>query len=142
MIGAFQGAIPRMTPTGSRKAIARQPGLSEGITSPAIWVVSAAASRTIDAASMRLNNAHPLVAPISPIIASTNASVRAVSASAAFVRIARRAFGPMAAHAGKASAACLTIAGMSAACIAAAVEATWPVSGFKRSKFFMATSLI
>jgi hypothetical protein len=50
MIGAFHGAMPRITPTGSRRAMARQPGLSDGITSPEICVVSAAASRTMLAA--------------------------------------------------------------------------------------------
>ena len=66
----------------------------------AICAVSAAASRTMLAASPRLNIAQPAVAPISPIIASTKASLRASSAAAAFISTARRAFGPIAAHAG------------------------------------------
>ena len=41
------------------------PGLSDGITSPPIWVVSAAASRTMPAASIRLNRAQPSVEPVS-----------------------------------------------------------------------------
>ncbi len=72
MIGAFHGAMPSTTPAGSRSAMAMQPGLSDGMTSPPICVVSAAASRTMPTASMRLNRAQPSVAPISPIIASTN----------------------------------------------------------------------
>ena len=47
MIGAFHGAMPSRTPTGSRSAMASVPGLSEGMTSPLIWVVIAAASRTM-----------------------------------------------------------------------------------------------
>ena len=103
--GAFHGAMPTTTPTGWRIAMARQPGLSEGITSPAIWVVMAAASRIIPAASMTLKRAQPSVAPISPIIASTNCGARRSRASAALVRTARRAFGPSAAQAGSACAA-------------------------------------
>ena len=34
MIGPFQGAIPTITPTGARTAIASLPGTSEGMTSP------------------------------------------------------------------------------------------------------------
>ena len=51
MTGAFHGAIPSTTPTGSRSASESRPGLSEGMTSPVICVVSAAASRTIPAPS-------------------------------------------------------------------------------------------
>ena len=80
MIGAFHGAMPRMTPTGSRSAMAMQPGLSDGMTSPPIWVVIAAASRTMPAASIRLNRAQPSVAPISLIIAATKSFPRASSA--------------------------------------------------------------
>ena len=72
MIGAFHGAMPSITPTGWRIAIAMQPGLSDGITSPAICVVIAAASRTMPAASMTLKPAQPAVAPVSAIISATN----------------------------------------------------------------------
>ena len=43
--GAFHGAMPSTTPAGWRIAIDRTPGLSAGMTSPVICVVSAAASR-------------------------------------------------------------------------------------------------
>ncbi|MDT4886582.1 hypothetical protein FQZ97_1229510 [compost metagenome] len=36
MIGAFQGAMPSTTPQGWRRAMAKLPGTSEGITSPLI----------------------------------------------------------------------------------------------------------
>jgi hypothetical protein len=49
MTGAFHGAMPSTTPAGWRTAMATQPGLSEGITSPVIWVVIAAASRSTPA---------------------------------------------------------------------------------------------
>jgi hypothetical protein len=52
-IGPFQGAMPRMTPTGCFNAVAMHPGLSEGIIAPVIWVVRAAAScRTETARAM------------------------------------------------------------------------------------------
>ncbi len=70
--GAFQGAIPTTTPTGWRTAMAMQPGLSDGITSPLIWVVMAPASRSMLEASMTLNRAQPSVAPISSHMAETN----------------------------------------------------------------------
>ena len=52
--GAFHGAMPTTTPAGWRTASARQPGLSDGITSPPICVVIDAASRSICAASITL----------------------------------------------------------------------------------------
>ncbi len=55
MMGAFQGAMPTITPTGSRSAMATVPWWSDGITSPWIWVVIAAASRIMPAARARLN---------------------------------------------------------------------------------------
>ena len=55
--GAFQGARPSTTPTGWRSAIAVMPGLSEGMMSPMIAVVIAAASRSIAAASVTLKRA-------------------------------------------------------------------------------------
>jgi hypothetical protein len=134
MIGAFHGAMPRITPAGSRMAMARQPGLSDGITSPPIWVVIAAASRTRPSASMTLNRAHPSVAPISAIIAATKSSARAASASAALLSKARRAFGPVAAQAGSAAAAASATAHASAGVIARAVLAAVPVIGSVRVK--------
>jgi len=80
VFGAFQGAIDSTTPAGSRMAMAMQPGLSDGMTSPPIWVVRLAASRTIELDSMMLKRAQPSVAPISDIIASTKSSARASSA--------------------------------------------------------------
>src|SRR5690606_22718237 len=136
------GAIPSITPTGSRSAIARVPGLSEGMTSPEICVVREAASRTMLAARPRLNIAHPAVAPISPIIASTNWVLRASSAAAAFIRTARRAFGPMADHVGKAAAARAAMAGTSAAFMASDSEATSPVIGLMRLNFIGPLSLL
>jgi hypothetical protein len=47
MTGAFHGAMPRTTPAGWRTASDRMPDLSDGITSPVIWVVSDAASRSM-----------------------------------------------------------------------------------------------
>ena len=41
MTGAFHGAMPSTTPAGWRMAIARLPGMSEGMTSPDICVVIA-----------------------------------------------------------------------------------------------------
>src|SRR5204862_8134131 len=93
------------TPAGTRSARARQPGLSEGMVSPATWVVSEAASRSMPAASMTLKRAQPSVAPVSLFIAATKASPLADTASAAFRRSARRAFGPVFDQAGKAAAA-------------------------------------
>ncbi|SSS40462.1 Uncharacterised protein [Acinetobacter baumannii] len=50
MTGAFQGAIPTITPQGTRTPIARLPGTSDGIRLPSICVVIAAASRNMLAA--------------------------------------------------------------------------------------------
>ena len=133
MMGAFQGAIPRMTPTGSRSVNARHPGLSDGMTSPPICVVNAAASRIMPAASIKLNMAQPAVAPTSAIIARTKSSLRASSAVAAFIKSARRAFGPSVDHPGNALAARSTTKRASAGDIAAALLAGSWVSGLMRS---------
>ena len=45
MTGAFHGAMPSTTPAGCRTPMARLPGTSDGMTSPLICVVSAAASQ-------------------------------------------------------------------------------------------------
>jgi hypothetical protein len=42
-------------------AMDKLPGLSDGMISPAIWVVNAAASRNMPAASLTLNPAHGAV---------------------------------------------------------------------------------
>ena len=81
--GAFQGAMPTSTPTGSRSAMARVPGLSDGMTSPWICVVSAAASRSMLAASMTLKPIQGAVAPVSAMAVAMNSGARASSASAA-----------------------------------------------------------
>ena len=80
-------------------------GEAARITSPAICVVRAAASRTMPVASIRLNMAQPAVEPVSAIIAATKSFLRAASASAAFISTARRALGPCAAQVGNAVAA-------------------------------------
>ena len=71
MMGAFHGAMPSTTPAGCRTPMASEPGTSDGITSPAMCVVSAAASRIIPAASITLKPAHMPVAPVSAATAST-----------------------------------------------------------------------
>ncbi len=91
--GAFQGARLKTTPTGWRTAKARVPGRSEGMTSPVIWVVRAAASLNIPAARWTLKWAQPGVAPVSRVMASTKASLRASRAKAAFQRTSRRTLG-------------------------------------------------
>ena len=68
---------------------------------PVICVVIAAASRSRLAANITLKPIQGPVAPVSAIVVATNSAVRASSASAAFSRIARRAFGPVSAQAGK-----------------------------------------
>ena len=83
MTGAFQGAMPTTTPTGWRSAMARVPGLSEGMTSPPIWVVIAAASRSMLAASATLKPIQGAVAPVSAMAVAMNSGARASSASAA-----------------------------------------------------------
>ena len=57
MTGAFHGAMPSTTPAGWRIASDRTPGLSAGMTSPVICVVSAAASRSSVAAKKHVEAA-------------------------------------------------------------------------------------
>ena len=52
--------------------MARLPGTLEGITSPEICVVMAAASRSMPAASMQLKPAHMAVAPVSAPMIGAN----------------------------------------------------------------------
>src|SRR5713226_5907397 len=89
--GAFHGAMPSTTPAGWRIAIDRMPGLSDGITSPVICVVKAAASRRIPAARWTLKPAHGAVAPVSSSINLTKSAVLLSIRSAAFSKSARRA---------------------------------------------------
>ena len=70
--GAFHGAMPSTTPTGWRIAIAKLFGLSDGITSPAICVVIAAASRIRPAAKWLLKWPHGPIAPHSAVISAEN----------------------------------------------------------------------
>ena len=107
MTGAFHGAMDSTTPQGWRVDMAKLPGLSEGMVSPFNWVVIAAASRRILAASWQLKMAHPRVPPVSEMIASTKSSVRAKSRSAERFRQARRCVGGVADQTGKARAATL-----------------------------------
>src|SRR6185312_11119607 len=132
--GAFHGAMPTQTPTGWRTAMARVPGLSDGMISPVIWVVSAPASRSMLAASMTLKPAHGPVAPVSSMTRRVNSSTLAAMMSAARVRMARRSPGPVWDQAGKAAAAHSMAASTSAARAAAARVAGLPVKGSMRVK--------
>src|SRR4051812_28461955 len=102
------------------------------MTSPEIWVVKAAASRIMPAARLTLNAAQPRVAPVSLAIAFTKSSSLAASESAALKSAVRRAFGPWAAHAGKAIAALSATASASATDIALALLAISLVMGLVR----------
>ena len=145
MTGAFHGAMLSTTPAGWRTAIAMQPGLSDGMTSPEICVVIDAASRSMPAARWTLKPAQPAVAPVSAAISSMNCGAFDARRSAAFSRMARRAPGPVADHAGKAAAAVSAARLASAIWAAAARLATSPVTGFRRSNvapFEAGTSLL
>ncbi len=133
--GAFHGAMPSTTPAGWRRPIARLPGTSLGIRLPPTWVVSAAASRSMPAASITLKPAHIAEAPVSAGTASTNFGVLASSASAAFSSSARRSLGPVLRQVVKASAAASTAATASAVLAAGARLAMLPSSGLRRSKW-------
>ena len=102
MTGAFHGAMPSTTPAAWRTPMARLPGTSDGITSPAICVVRAAASCSRPAARCTLKPAHMPEAPVSAAMATAKSAVRASSACAALSSSARRALGPRADQAGKA----------------------------------------
>ena len=131
--GAFHGARPSTTPTGWRSAIAIMPGLSEGMISPAICVVIAAASRSMAAASVTLKRPQASVAPVSSAIATTKSGPRRSSSFAAAARRARRWLGPSADQAGKAAAAAAAAALASSTVAAAARVAISPVVGLRRS---------
>ena len=134
MTGAFHGAMPSTTPAAWRTAIDSVPGLSDGMISPVICVVIAAASRSIPAASMTLKPAHGAVAPVSSSISLANLSLRLSNRSAAFKSSARRWPGPVSDHVAKAADAASTVRATSARLAAAARVATAPVTGSFRSK--------
>ncbi len=115
---------------------ARSPGLSDGITSPVIWVVIAAASRTIPEASATLNAAQAAVAPVSSIIAEVKSSPLEWMMSAALFKRVRRAPGPDSAHSGNAVAAASAANIASSTEAAAALVAHSPDIGLRRSKVF------
>jgi len=104
-----------------------------GMTKTLMWGTYKMYGTPPSISSSTLNIAKPNVAPFSAIIASAKAGARASSASAAFISNARRVPGPVAAHAGKAAAARAAMAGISAAIIAGAEDATSPVTGFNLS---------
>ena len=133
MTGAFHGAMPSTTPAGWRIANATRPGSSEGITSPTICVVRAAASRSICAATLTLNSHQDGVAPTSAIIVSAKSSARPAMRSAAAFNSARRSPGPVDAQTGNARDAASAAATASIMVAAAACVAIFPVSGSRRS---------
>lgn len=90
MTGAFHGENAATTPRGSRTARLRSPSCRVVSTSPRGAVIRAAASRSIVAARVTLNEAHNRVAPTSPAIRSAMSSRRCSIRSAALTKIARR----------------------------------------------------
>ncbi len=139
--GAFHGAMPTQTPAGCRTDIAKQPGLSDGITSPRIMVVMEAASRSTVAAKVTLRADHGAVAPVSSIISLTNSSRLASSRSAAFNSSLRRSIGPFSDQAGNAAAAAAQAALTSSTEPASATVATLPVNGSLRSNVVLLRAL-
>jgi len=133
MMGAFHGAMPSTTPAGWRTAMETMPGLSDGMISPVIWVVSAAASRSTPAPRCTLKPDHGAVAPVSSSIRRVNSSARLSMRSAALFRSERRSFGPVSDQLSKAFAADFATASTSARLAAGAVVATFPVTGSLRS---------
>jgi hypothetical protein len=123
--GAFHGAMPSTTPQAWRIPIASRPGTSEGITSPAIWVVSAAASRSMEEASITLKPYQPATPPASAAPAAMNSGARACRQSAALSSRRRRSPGAVADQPGTAASASSRVA-------AAATEAMSPVAGLRR----------
>ena len=113
--------------------MASVPGLSEGMISPEICVVIAAASRSMLAASMTLKPAQGPVAPVSSIISRVNSPTLEAITSAALDSKARRSPGPVFDQVVKAAAAASTAALASATLAAAARVASLPVNGSMRS---------
>ena len=122
--------------------MARLPGTLEGMISPEICVVMAAASRTMPDASMQLKPAHMAVEPVSAAMTGANFAPAAPIRSAALLSSSRRAAGAIAAQAGNAAAAASTARLASAALAAAAREATPPVMGLSRSKVALPAALV
>ena len=133
MTGAFHGAMPSTTPAGCRSAMASSPGRSDGMTSPLICVVRAAASRSMLTARWTLNCAQPAVAPVSSAIAATKSPTRCSISTAALLSRARRSPGPVDDHPPQAAAAAHVAAWASATLAAGARLAVSPVSGLRRS---------
>ena len=134
IIGAFQGATPTTTPHGMRTPMAMLSGTLEGMISPWIWVVNAAASRSTSAATLTLKPAQPRVAPVSSTIRSMKSAWRCSISSAAFSSLARRSPGPVCDHASNAWPAASAAALASPTLAAAAVVTTSPLNGFARVK--------
>ena len=132
--GAFHGAIPKHTPAGTGIANANAPGLSEGMTSPRIWDVMPAASRSILAPRWTLKAAHPGVAPISAAIARAKSAALSSTASAALSSSARRFDGDESDQDPNAPSAALQASTTSSSVDAAATEATESPFGVQRSK--------
>ena len=132
--GAFHGAMPSTTPAGWRSAIAMLPGTSDGITSPPICVVSAAASCSMPAARCTLKPAHGAAAPVSAAIVAMKRGVIDSSTAAALSSSARRSPGPLVDQVSNALAAASTARTASAGVAAGARVATAPSSGLRRSK--------
>jgi hypothetical protein len=114
-------------------AIDRVPGLSEGITSPVICVVNAAASRRMAAARWTLKPAQGAVAPVYSSISFMKSFVRLSIRSAAVSSSARPMDGPVSDQVSKAFAAAATTFSTSATLAAAARVASFPVIGSLRS---------
>lgn len=125
--------MPRQTPAAWRTAMDNVPGLSEGMTSPWIWLVMLAASRNTPAASMVLKPAQGPVAPVSVIISAVKSAAFEAMMSAAFSSKARLSPGPVRDQAGKAAWAAATAALTSSRPEAGAREAISPLNGSIRS---------
>ena len=72
MTGAFQGAMPTQHARRLAQRHGERAGLVGGMTSPPIWVVIAAASRSMLAASITLKPVQGAVAPVSAIAVAMN----------------------------------------------------------------------
>ena len=132
--GAFQGAMPTETPAARRTAIAVVPAWPEGMISPAIWVVIAAASSSRLAAKKTLKCPQPAVEPVSAVMLATSSGPRSRRRTAAAVSLARRSVAGAPDQAGKAAAAASTALRASSAEAAAATVTTSPPTGLRRSK--------
>ena len=125
--GAFQGAIPTHTPSGSRTLVDSSPGTCEATVSSSGSSASSPAARYIEAASETLNIPQPNVPPVSSVTTWAICSARDSRIPAAVSSSSRRASGGVAAHPGSASAAAVTAAPTSSRPAAACTVATSPV---------------